>query len=102
MGEEMENMPTSGMTAGQNKTEGNRCKSYSEVVTEGVTRKSSMFVGNSMIRKPDKALNIGDDVVVCFPGAKIENITERVEKVMGPGNGGSTLVHVGTNNAEEW
>ena len=35
-----------------------------------------------------------------FPGTKIEDITERVEKILGPGKGGSILVHVGTNNAE--
>ena len=39
------------------------------------------------------------DVVVCLPGAKIEEITERVENV-GSGKGGSVLVHVGTNNVE--
>ena len=51
-------------------------------------------------RQTDKVLNKGDDVVVCFPGAKIKAITERLEKIMGPGKGGSILVHVGTNNAE--
>ena len=38
-------------------------------------------------------------MVVCFPGAKIEAIRERVEKMIGSGKG-SILVHVGTNNAE--
>ena len=33
-----------------------------------------VFVGDSIVRK-------GDDVVVCIPGAKIEAITERVEKL---------------------
>ena len=42
----------------------------------------------------------GDSMVVCFPGAKIEDITERIKKVMGPGKGGSILVHVGTDDAE--
>ena len=37
--------------------------------------------------------------MICFPGAKIEAITERVEKIVGPGKGSSILVHVGTNNA---
>ena len=40
------------------------------------------------------------DIVVCFPEKKIEDIIERVEKVIGPGKGGSILVHVSTNNAE--
>ena len=34
-----------------------------------------VFVGDSIVRIY-KALNKGDDVVVCFPGAKIEAITE--------------------------
>ena len=38
--------------------------------------------------------------MVCFPGVKIQATTERVEKIMGPGKGGSILVHIGTNNAE--
>ena len=28
-------------------------------------------------------------------------MTERVEQIMGRGNGGSILVHVGTNNSDE-
>ena len=39
-------------------------------------------------------------MVVCLPGAKIEAITERVENIVGSGNGGSVLVHVGTNNVQ--
>ena len=39
-----------------------------------------MFVGDSTVRKTDRELNNGDDVVVCLPGAKIESVTERVEK----------------------
>ena len=57
-------------------------------------------MGDSIVRKTDRVLNKGDDVVVCFPRAKIEAITERMEKIMGPGKGGSILVHIGTNNAE--
>ena len=40
-------------------------------------------MGDSIVRKIDRALSKGDDVVVCFPGAKIEAITERVEKNLG-------------------
>ena len=36
-------------------------------------------------------------VVVCLPGARIEHVTERVEKI----NGGSMLVHIGTNNTDK-
>ena len=37
---------------------------------------------------------------MCLPGARIEHVTERVEKIMGRGKGGTILVHVGTNNAD--
>ena len=68
------------VTAGQNATEGIRRKSYSEVVVEGVRRRERVFVGDSIVKKTDRALSKLDDVVVCFPRAKIEAITERVEK----------------------
>ena len=58
-----------------------------------------MFVGDSIVRKTDRALNKGDDVVVCIAGTTIEAITERMEKSIGPGKGGSILVYIGTNNA---
>ena len=57
-------------------------RSYSEAVIEGALRTE------------------GEDVVVCLPGARIEHVTERVENVLGHGQGGSILVHVGTNNAD--
>ena len=57
-------------------------------------------MGDSIVRKTDRVLNKGDDVVVCLPGAKIEAITERVEHIVGSGKGGSVFVHVGTNNVE--
>ena len=38
---------------------------------------------------------------MCLPGARIEHVTERVEKIMGRGKGGSLLVHIGTNNADK-
>ena len=59
-----------------------------------------MSVGDSIVRKTDRALNKGDDMVVCFRGAKIEAITEREEQIVGAGKGGSILVHVWTNNTE--
>ena len=46
-------------------------------------------------------LSKGEDVVVCLRGARIEHVTERVEKIMGRGNGGTILVHVGTNNTDK-
>ena len=38
-------------------------------------------------------------VVACLPGARIEHVTERVEKITGRENGGTVLVHVRMNNA---
>ena len=38
---------------------------------------------------------------MCLPGARIEHVTERVEKIMGRGKGGTILVHIGTNNADK-
>ena len=91
-------LPPSDKTAGQNMMEGIHRKSYSEAVVEGVIKRARVFVGDSIVRKTDRVLNRGDDMVVCLPGAKIEAITERVDNVVGSGKGGSVLVHVGTNN----
>ena len=46
-------------------------------------------------------LNKDEDIVVCLPGAIIEHVTERVQRIMGRGNGGTILVHIGTNNADK-
>ena len=58
-------------------------------------------MGDSIVRKADSRLNKGEDVVVCLPGARIEHVTDRVEKIMGRGKGGTILVHVGANNADK-
>ena len=92
--------PPSDKAAGQNVMEGIHRKSYSEAVKEGVRKRARVFVGDSIVRKTDRVLNKGDDVVICLPGSKIEAITERVENIVGSGKGGSVLVHVGTNNVE--
>ena len=63
---------------------------------DGIKRNTTIYVGDSIIRKTDSRLSKGEDVVVCLPGARIEHVTERVEKIMGRGNGGTILVHVGT------
>ena len=91
---------TGGKGSGQNVMEGIEWKSYSAAVIEGVRKRARVFVGDSIVRKTDRVLNKGDDVVVCLPGAKIEAITERVKNIVGSGKGGSVLVHVGTNNVE--
>ena len=76
-------------------------KGYSTAVVEGFKRNSAIYVGDSIVRKTDSRLNNGEDVVVCLPGARIEHVTERVEKIMGRGKGGTILVHIGTNNADK-
>ena len=91
---------TGGKGSGQNVMEGIERKSYSAAVIEGVRKRARVFVGDSIVRKTDRVLNKGDDVVVCLPGAKIEAITERVKNIVCSGKGGSVLVHVGTNNVE--
>ena len=73
----------------------------SAAVIDGKKRKDTIYVGDSIMRKTDSRLSKGEDVVVCLPGARIEHVTERVEKIMGRGNGGTILVHVGTNNADK-
>ena len=93
-------LPTSDKAAGQTVMEGIHQKSYSEAVIEGVRKRARVFVGDSIVRKTDRVLNKGEDIVVCLPRAKIEAITERVENIVGLGKGGSVLVHVGTNNVE--
>ena len=97
---EWEVRETGGKGSGQNVMEGIERKSYSAAVIEGVRKRARVFVGDSIVRKTDRVLNKGDDVVVCLPGAKIEAITERVKNIVGSGKGGSVLVHVGTNNVE--
>ena len=74
-------------------------RSSSEAVIEGALRTERVFMGDSILRNTDRILSKGEDVVVCLPGARIEHVTERVENVLGHGQGGSILVHVGTNNA---
>ena len=81
--------------------DGERRKTYSAAVIDGCRRTSTIYVGDSIVRKTDTRLSKGKDVVVCLPGARIEHVTERVEKIMGRGNGGSIVVHVGTNNADK-
>ena len=91
---------TGGQGSGQNVMEGIKRKSYSAAVIEWVRKRARVFVGDSIVRKTDRVLNKGDDVVVCLPGAKIEAIIERVKNIVGSGKGGSVLVHVGTNIVE--
>ena len=74
-------------------------RSFADVVSQGKAWKARVFMGDSIIRKVDKIVNRGDDITVCLPGAKIEDIAAKAGQVMGGGMGGAVLVHVGTNNA---
>ena len=80
-------LPPSDKAAGQNVMEGIHLKSYSEAVIEGVRKTARVFVGDSIVKKTDRFLNKGDNVV-CLPGPKIEAITESVENIVGSGKGG--------------
>ena len=63
-----------------------------------VKRNSTIYVGDSIVRKTDSTLNKD---VVCLPGAIIEHVTERAPQIMGRGHGGTILVHIRTNNADK-
>ena len=81
--------------------DGERRQNYSVAVIDGCKRTSTIYVGDSIVKKTDTKLNKGKDVVVCLQVARIEHVTERVEKIMGRGKGGTILVHVGTNYADK-
>ena len=57
--------------------DGERRKTYSAAVIDGCERTSTIYVGDSIVRKTDRSLSKGKDVVVCLPGARIEHVTER-------------------------
>ena len=57
--------------------EGERRKSYSAAVIDGIKRNSRIYVGDSIVRKTDTRLSKEEDVLVCLPGARREHVTER-------------------------
>ena len=65
---------------------------------DGIKRNSTIYVGYFIVRKTDSRLNNDEGIVVCMPGARIEHVTEIVQRIMGLGNGVTILVHIGTNN----
>ena len=73
---------------------------YSEVVIKETLRTEQVFTGDAILRKTDKTLSKGEDVVVCLPGARIEHVNERIENTLGHSQGGSILVDEGTNDAD--
>ena len=46
--------------------EGERRKSYSAAVIDGIKRNSRIYVGDSIVRKTDTRLSRGEDVIVCY------------------------------------
>ena len=96
-----ENSTEDNQIGGRIGQEGERRKSYSAAVIDDIKRNTTIYVGDSIIRKTDSRQNKGEDVVVCLPGARMEHVTERVEKITGRGNGGTILIHVGTNNTDK-
>ena len=65
---------------------------------EGFKRNYAIYVGDSIVRKTDSRLNNGEDIVVCFPGARIEHVTERESREdHGKRNGRD---HTGTHRDE--
>ena len=74
---------------GEKRQEGERRMKYSTAVVEGIKRNATTYVGDYIVRKTDARLNKGEDVVVYLPGARIEHVTERVEKIVGRGKGGT-------------
>ena len=84
--EEGHEKSTDGMKIGRGEgQDGVRRKSYSAAVIDGIKRNSTIYVGDSIVRKTDSTLNKDEDIVVCLPGAKIEHATERLQLIMGRG-----------------
>ena len=81
--------------------DGERRKTYSAAVIDGIKRNSTIYVGDSIVRKTYSTLNKDEDIVVCLSGARIEHVPEIVQRTMGRGKGGIILVHIGTNNADK-
>ena len=81
--------------------DGERRKKYSAAMIDIFMRNCTMCVEDSIVRKTATRLSKGEDVLICLPGARIGHVTTRVEQIMGRGNGGSTLIHIGTNNTDK-
>ena len=77
-GKEGHDKITDGTKIGEEKgQDGERRNTYSAAVIDGCERTSTIYVGESIVRKTDTRLGKGKDVVVCLPGARIEHVTER-------------------------
>ena len=67
----LENSTDENQVGGWVGQEGERRKSYSAAVIDGIKRNSRIYVGDSIVRKTDTRLSKEEDVVVCLPGARI-------------------------------
>ena len=76
---------------------GERRNTYSAAVIDGFKRNSTIYVGDSIVRKTDTRLSKGKDVVACLPGARIEHVTESREDY----GKGKWRVHTGTHRDEQ-
>ena len=45
--------------------DGERRKTYSAAVIDGIKRNSTIYVGDSIVRMTDSTLNKDEDIVVC-------------------------------------
>ena len=54
-------------SGGEMGQDGERRKTYSAAVIDGCRRTSTIYVGDSIVRKTDTRLSQGKDVVVCLP-----------------------------------
>ena len=83
-------------------------KSFADVVSQGKARKARVFMGDSIIMKVDEIVNRGNEITVCLPGAKMEDIAEKAGQVLGGGTGGAVLVcgneqcREGGNGSHHW
>ena len=72
---------------------------FTDVVSLGKTRIARIFTGDSIIRKADKVVNREQDITVCLPGAKTEDVADKAGRT--GDTRGAVLVHVGMNNTEK-
>ena len=67
-GKEGHDKRTDGTNIGEEKgQDGERRKTYSAAVIDGCERTSTIYAGDSIVRKTDTRLGKGKDVVVCLP-----------------------------------
>ena len=75
-----ENSTEDNQIGGRVGQEGERRKSYSAAVIDGTKINTTIYVGDSIIRKTDSRLNKEEDVVVCLPGARVLDIVLSSQK----------------------